>query len=68
MYETAKETLMYRTGLWTLWEREKKKKKRLILPLYKGPNSRTPKAVLSPILKQLFTKIYVTVLLLLFSC
>ena len=23
MYETAKETLMYRTVLWTLWEREK---------------------------------------------
>ena len=22
MYETAKETLMYRTVLWTLWERE----------------------------------------------
>jgi len=21
VYETAKETLMYRTGLWTLWER-----------------------------------------------
>ena len=23
MYETAKETLMYRTVLWTLWERER---------------------------------------------
>ena len=23
MYETAKETLMYRTILWTLWERER---------------------------------------------
>ena len=23
VYETAKETLMYRTGLWTLWERER---------------------------------------------
>ena len=23
LYETAKETLMYRTGLWTLWERER---------------------------------------------
>ena len=23
VYETAKETLMYRTVLWTLWEREK---------------------------------------------
>ena len=22
MYETAKETLMYRTVLWTLWEKE----------------------------------------------
>jgi len=23
VYETAKETLMYRTVLWTLWERER---------------------------------------------
>ena len=23
MYETAKETLIYRTVLWTLWERER---------------------------------------------
>ena len=23
LYETAKETLMYRTVLWTLWERER---------------------------------------------
>ena len=23
MYETARETLMYRTVLWTLWERER---------------------------------------------
>ena len=23
VYETAKEILMYRTGLWTLWERER---------------------------------------------
>ena len=23
MYETAKETVMYRTVLWTLWERER---------------------------------------------
>ena len=23
VYEIAKETLMYRTGLWTLWERER---------------------------------------------
>ena len=23
MYETAKETLMYRSVLWTLWERER---------------------------------------------
>ena len=23
MYETAKETLMYRTVFWTLWERER---------------------------------------------
>ena len=25
MYETAKETLMYRTVLWTLWERERER-------------------------------------------
>ena len=25
VYETAKETLMYRTGLWTLWERERER-------------------------------------------
>ena len=27
MYETAKETLMYRTVLWTLWERERERER-----------------------------------------